>query len=126
MKNTKMFDQTAINKLQKAYTFLRIKGETVMAPAVLDTENNYAYLYTPSQAGPVDVVRYPMTSVLFNALNLMPGFKNIVLNAKSGLPVPMSTKVHTGCFAQVRSEVVEALMTARNELIANGPSVQCS
>ena len=121
-----MSTETNKSSLQKAYTFLRIKGETVMAPAVLDTENNCAYLYTPSAAGPVDVVRYPMDSVLFNALDFMPGFKNIILNAKTGIPVPMSTKSHAGCFAKVRTEVADLLMSTRAELIANGPRVQCS
>ena len=119
-------NQTTIDALQKAYTFLRIRGKSVMAPAVLDSKNGYAYLHAPSDAGNVDVVRYPLQDVLYNALNVMPGFKSITLNAKSSVPVPMSTKAHTGCFAKVRPEVATALMNARNELIANGPCIQCS
>ena len=114
------------NELKKAYAFLRIKGNTVMTPAVLDRENGFAYLYTPSEAGNVDVVRYHYNDILFNAVNPMPGFLNISLAEQRGIPVPMSTKVHTGCFAKVRQEIATTLLAARAELIAHGPRVQCS
>ena len=128
MKNTNMSNQNnfGTGNLEKAYAYLRIKRESVMAPAILDRENGFAYLYTPSEAGNVDVVRYLYKDILFNPVNVVPGFKFISLAPQRSVPVPMSTKNATGCFTMVREEVATALLAAREELIANGPSVQCS
>ena len=128
MKNTNMSNQNnfGTSNLNKAYAFLSIKGNSVMAPAILDRENGFAYLYTPSEAGNVDVVRYQYNDILFNPVNLVPGFKFISLAPQRSVPVPMSTKKATGCFSKVREEIATALLAARAELIANGPSVQCS
>lgn len=115
------------NKLIKAYAILRIKGKEVKVPVILDPKNNYAYFNTPSEAGNVDVVRWSYKDILFNPVNMVPGFKYVSLaQHRRSIPEPMSTKEATGTFAKVRPEVAEALKTAREELIANGPNIPCA
>ena len=121
-----MSTPTNPNELQKAYTYLRVRGKTVMAPAIIDAARDCTYLYTPSVAGPVDVVRYPMSKILFDANNVTPGFKAFTLNDKPYPPNAMCTKsVPASAFPVVRPEIATALLNARKELIAYGPRVKC-
>jgi hypothetical protein len=113
----------ATTTLEKACYQQKVKRQLITFPIVLDRVNGFAYMHSPSEKGTVDVVRYDYDAVLFNPVNLIPGFKSVTLAPQHRFSALMSTKENAGGFGKVRDDVAAALLTARDEIIANGYNV---